>query len=79
MVDLHASQELWDTDSEGVIVTWIYADGAQVREGDVICEVMTEKVQMDFTAPASGRLQIIAPADKVIRRGELIARIEPAG
>jgi pyruvate/2-oxoglutarate dehydrogenase complex dihydrolipoamide acyltransferase (E2) component len=75
--DVCVSIDLWDQDTQGVIVNWIYADGARVRAGDVICEIMVEKAQMDFTAPLSGRLQILVPADQLIRPGDLIARIEP--
>jgi dihydrolipoamide dehydrogenase len=78
MTDVRATVDVWDSDTEGVIVSWIYADGANVKEGDVLCEIMTEKVQMDLLAPTTGRLHIIAKADQVVRKDEVIARIDPA-
>jgi pyruvate/2-oxoglutarate dehydrogenase complex dihydrolipoamide acyltransferase (E2) component len=78
VTDIYALIDLLDDDTEGVIVNWIYADGAQVRAGDVICEIMVQKAQMEFNAPVSGCLRILVPADQVIRKGHLIARIEAA-
>jgi pyruvate/2-oxoglutarate dehydrogenase complex dihydrolipoamide acyltransferase (E2) component len=77
VVDIVIPPDLWDTDDEGVILTWIYADGATVEKGKLITEMMVEKVQLELTAPATGRLRILAPPDTVVKRGQVIGRIEP--
>lgn len=41
---------------EGTIVRWLRADGDAVREGEPVVEVMTDKVNMEVEAPASGVL-----------------------
>ncbi|MCL2915492.1 lipoyl domain-containing protein [Shewanella corallii] len=66
----------WDEGKEGVIVTWIYGDGAEVEVGDVICELMVEKIQSDFVAPASGVLRILVEADSTVEPGDHVADIE---
>lgn len=77
MIDIVIPPDLWDTDDEGVILTWIYADGATVEKGRLITEMMVEKVQLELTAPATGRLRILAPPDTVVKKGQVIGRIEP--
>lgn len=77
MVDIVVPQDLWDTDDEGVVLTWVYADGAVVEAGKLITELMVEKVQLELIAPASGRLKILAPPDTIVRKGQLIGTIEP--
>jgi pyruvate/2-oxoglutarate dehydrogenase complex dihydrolipoamide acyltransferase (E2) component len=67
---------MWDDDKEGVIVSWLYRDGASVSKGEVICEIMVEKVQSDLLAPASGTLSIVEEADEVVSKGQLIASID---
>ncbi|MFT5705160.1 MAG: pyruvate/2-oxoglutarate dehydrogenase complex dihydrolipoamide acyltransferase (E2) component [Shewanella sp.] len=66
----------WEEGKEGVIVSWIYSNGAQVTEGEAICEVMVEKIQSDFLAPVSGVLSIVAEADSIVELGEHIANID---
>ena len=76
MVEVVIPNDMWEEDLEGVIVTWIYKTGATVSEGDVLCEVMVEKSQSDLLAPATGTLTIIEDAEAIVKRGQVIARIE---
>ena len=77
MTDIIIPLDLWDDDREGVVLTWMYADGATVNAGAPLLEVTVEKAQMDIVAPASGRLWIQAVPDTIVRRGQVIGRIEP--
>jgi pyruvate/2-oxoglutarate dehydrogenase complex dihydrolipoamide acyltransferase (E2) component len=76
MTNIIIPDDLWDTDDEGVIFAWIYADGTVVEQGKLIAELTVEKAQLELTAPASGRLKINAPADTIVRRGAVIGTIE---
>jgi len=76
MTDITVPADLWDTEEEGVILTWIYSSGASVEQGKVLAELMVEKAQLEITAPASGTLTILAPPDTVVRKGTVIGRIE---
>jgi pyruvate/2-oxoglutarate dehydrogenase complex dihydrolipoamide acyltransferase (E2) component len=78
MADITIPQDLWDDDKEGVIVSWLYVDGAAVAQGKLIAEVMVEKSQLELNSPASGKLKILSPAETVVRKGDVIGRIEPA-
>lgn len=64
------------TMEEGTIVEWKKRDGDYVKKGEVILEIMTNKVNMDLEAPASGYLKISRHADEVVPVGEVIADIE---
>ncbi len=66
---------MWDDDSEGFISSWFYADGDDVVEGDLLAEVMNEKVANELYAPASGVLEIVVAAEEPITKGQLVARI----
>ena len=77
MTDITVPEDLWDTDDEGVIFSWVYGDGAVVEEGRLVAELTVEKAQLELNAPASGRLKILAPAETVVRKGTVIGKIEP--
>ena len=68
--------DMWEGDDEGVVTTWLYADGAAVKEGDVVAEVMVEKVEMEVQAPASGTLRIASKAEDIVSKGTSIGHIE---
>ena len=44
------------TQEDATIVKWLYADGDRVEKSDPICEVTTDKVNMEVEAPADGIL-----------------------
>jgi pyruvate/2-oxoglutarate dehydrogenase complex dihydrolipoamide acyltransferase (E2) component len=77
-VDIVVPQEMWGENLEGVVVTWIYQNGATVAKGQPIAEIMVEKAQLELVAPASGRLTILAVPETVIGRDHVVGRIETA-
>lgn len=77
MTDIIVPQDLWEDEREGVVLTWVYADGAVVEQGKLITELGVEKAQLELLAPVRGRLKILAPADTVVRKGQVIGRLEP--
>jgi pyruvate dehydrogenase E2 component (dihydrolipoamide acetyltransferase) len=44
------------TQEEATIVRWLVSEGQQVERGDLLCEVTTDKVNMDVEAPADGTI-----------------------
>ena len=72
-------KDLWEPhgDEEAILVGWLARDGAVVAEGAVIAEIMVDKVTVDVTAPASGRLAIVTPAEARVHLGDVIAKIYP--
>jgi pyruvate/2-oxoglutarate dehydrogenase complex dihydrolipoamide acyltransferase (E2) component len=76
-VDITVASDLWDDPSlEGVVLMWSYADGAQVKEGDVLLEIAVEKAQLEIKSPASGTLKIRAVPETIIRSDGVLGSIE---
>jgi len=75
MTDVTIPENWWDTEGEGVLAGWLYESGDIVKEGDMIAEVMVEKSSFELLAPASGKLQIEAPVEATVGKGQVVARI----
>lgn len=75
MTDVTIPDDFWDDDSEGSISSWFYADGDTVEQGDLLAEVMNEKVASELIAPAGGTLEILIEAEVPVRKGQAVARI----
>jgi pyruvate/2-oxoglutarate dehydrogenase complex dihydrolipoamide acyltransferase (E2) component len=74
-MDVLIPNDLWEGDQEAVINIWLFDDGANVREGVVIAELMVEKTMLELLAPASGRIEILQKADALVKQGDLVATI----
>jgi len=61
--------------AEGVLATWFVSDGDQVAGGQLLGEVMVEKVSGEVLAPASGRVRLLVSEDQAVRQGEVIAQV----
>lgn len=75
MVGVKIPTDLWEEDTEAVITTWLVSDGGQVSEGQLIAEIMVEKVQHEVRAPSSGTIKITQPAEAVVAKGGEIGTI----
>jgi pyruvate/2-oxoglutarate dehydrogenase complex dihydrolipoamide acyltransferase (E2) component len=65
-----------EPDAEGVLATWFVGDGDQVASGQLLGEVMVEKVSGEVLAPAAGEVRLLVSEDQTVRQGEVIARID---
>jgi len=66
--------------TEGTIAKWLKQPGDQVREGEGLVEVTTDKVDAEVPAPASGTLvKILAEAGKTVAVGAALAEIAVGG
>lgn len=63
------------TMTEGELVSWSVAPGEPVSVGDTVCEVMTDKVDMEVEAPVDGTLLRIDVEQGVVAVGTAIAWI----
>ena len=62
--------------TEATVVRWHKGEGDIVRRGELLLEVMTDKVNVELEAPVSGTLERIgAREDQVVKIGELLALI----
>ncbi|MCR3719072.1 MULTISPECIES: dihydrolipoamide acetyltransferase family protein [Prauserella salsuginis group] len=65
------------TMTEGVFVAWHKAEGDEIRQGEVVCEVTTDKVDMEVEATVDGVLaRLVAAPEDVIAVGDPIAYVE---
>ncbi len=62
--------------AEGVLATWFVSDGDQVASGQLLGEVMVEKVSGEVVAPAAGRVRLLVGEDQTARQGDVIARVD---
>src|SRR6059058_2540110 len=68
--------EMGESVTEGTIAKWLKQPGDQVREGEGLVEVTTDKVDAEVPAPATGTLtKILAEAGKTIAVGAALAEI----
>lgn len=68
------------TQEESTIVSWLVPEGSKVEQGDPICEVTTDKINMEIEAPASGYLKgIRRHAGDVVPVTQVIAYIVGEG
>lgn len=75
MVDVVIPGDLWDEDKEAVVTNWLRPDGARVRQGELVAEIMMEKTQYEIVAPADGTLSVLKAADDIVAKGDIIGRI----
>lgn len=68
------------TMEEGTVVKWFKQVGDKVNEGDIILEILTDKVNMEVEAPATGEiLALLAAEGEVVEVNKVIAYIGQPG
>ena len=70
---------LSDSMEEGTIVRWLKADGDEVRRGDEIVEIETDKATMPYESDAEGVLRILVEEGRTLPIGEVIATVGEDG
>jgi len=61
--------------TEGEIVEWLVADGAQVTEGQPVFTVEHEKAVQEVEAPATGVIRIMAEPGGTYLVGDVVGEI----
>lgn len=65
--------------AEGEVVRWLVEAGAEVREDDLLVEILTDKAAMEMPSPVTGTLvRIVAQPGQVVPVGGLLAVLEVA-
>jgi pyruvate/2-oxoglutarate dehydrogenase complex dihydrolipoamide acyltransferase (E2) component len=65
-----------DPEAEGVIATWFAQTGEAVKAGQIIAEVMVDKVSLDVEAPVDGTITCLVEEEGTAKQGQEIARID---
>ena len=64
------------TMTEGTFLVWHRAPGDVIKAGDVVCEIASDKVDMEVESPVEGTLvRLVAEPDQVMQVGEPLAYI----
>src|SRR5207247_6198549 len=65
--------------AEGTVAEWRKQPGDWVEADETVCEVTTDKIDVEIPSPASGRLErILAEPGQTVTVGTAIAEIDPA-
>ncbi len=68
--------EIGESILEALVANWMKEDGEAVRKDEIICELETDKVNVELTAEASGILHIVTPTGQTVPIGTVIATLE---
>ena len=68
-----------DAVTEGRIARWLVADGAAVKTDQNLFELETDKLTVEVPSPTSGVLKIVVQAGEVVKVGQTVANVDPAG
>lgn len=69
--------EIGEGVTEATVVQWLRSPGEAVKKGEVVVEIMTDKVSMEIDSPANGVLsEVLHGADDEVKIGTVIGRIE---
>ncbi|MEL6824486.1 MAG: 2-oxo acid dehydrogenase subunit E2, partial [Calditrichota bacterium] len=63
--------------TEVTVAQWLMDDGAAVSEGDLICEIESDKASFELPAETNGILKQMAAEGDVVIIGDVIASITP--
>jgi pyruvate dehydrogenase E2 component (dihydrolipoamide acetyltransferase) len=66
---------LGDVMTEGRIVAWLEAEGAEVQPGQPLYELETEKVSYTVEAPIAGTLRRVVPEGETVPVGAVVGRL----
>jgi len=67
---------LSDSMEEGTVLKWLVEEGGEVKRGEPLVEIETDKANMTYEADADGTLiEIVAQEGDTLAIGEKIARI----
>src|SRR4051794_34585358 len=71
---------LSDSMEEGTILKWIVEEGGEVKRGEPLCEIETDKANMTYEADTDGVLvEIVVQEGETVALGEVIARVGEPG
>ena len=71
---------LSDSMEEGTVLKWLIDEGGEVKRGEPLVEIETDKANMTYDADTDGVLiEIVAQEGDTLEIGEVIARIGEAG
>ena len=69
--------DIGETVDEGKVIKWLKQVGDQVADGDVVCEVETDKSTMDVPTTIAGTIKEIKVKEgEIVPVGSILAIVE---
>lgn len=62
--------------SEVTLASWVVSDGDVVNEGDILCEIESDKATVELPAESSGKIKIVVEAGTELGIGDKIAELD---
>ena len=62
--------------TEGQVAEWIFGNGEDVKEGEVLFLLEADKSTNEVESPASGKLKIVVEEEKICEVGTVLGYIE---
>lgn len=69
--------EIGESITTGVIVSWLKHKGDQVKEGETLFELETDKALLEIPSPGAGRLEILVEEGTEVSIGQTVAKLAP--
>src|SRR5438477_9386661 len=69
---------LGESISEATLIKWHKNDGEMVKTDEPLCELETDKANVDLPSPASGVIKRTVAEGAKVKIGDTIATIEPS-
>jgi 2-oxoglutarate dehydrogenase E2 component (dihydrolipoamide succinyltransferase) len=70
---------LGESVTEAVLLRWIKQEGEAVRIDEPLCELETDKANVELPSPAAGALKQIKKPGDTVKIGDIIAQVDEAG
>jgi 2-oxoglutarate dehydrogenase E2 component (dihydrolipoamide succinyltransferase) len=71
--------QLGESVREAVLIKWHKSDGESVSKDEPLCELETDKANVDVPSPAAGVFRKVKNEGQTVQIGETVARIDDAG
>lgn len=62
--------------SEVTLASWVVSDGDVVKEGDILCEIESDKATVELPAESDGKVKIITEAGTELKIGDKIGELD---
>lgn len=78
MIDIKVPS-IGESITEVTLTTWLKSEGEMVNEGDLLCEIESDKATVELPAESSGILKILVEEGTELEIGAKIGELDPAG
>ncbi len=66
-----------DQMTEAELLKWNITEGSDIKKGDVIAEISTDKVDMDLDSPFTGKVtKLLIEEGSIINVGDVLVEVE---